>query len=124
MSAPNRNSRIDRASKRISAYAFPQSYVDFRGSWPVMPAGQTVTGGRPMSTYQPPPNLADNKNALERIESVDSVAEYKQGRSEFIEDEETDQVLGSTELYDKDGNLRLVPVRIRGPTCIRAFLGG
>lgn len=48
---------------------------------------------------------------LERIDSVDSIEAYKNGGVVQVEEqEEEEQVLGSTELYDKDGNLRLVPV--------------
>lgn len=72
-----------------------------------MPVGQA----RPMSAVFLPPQLADPKrNALERIDSVDSIEAYKNGGVVQVEEQQEDQVLGSTELYDKDGNLRLVPV--------------
>lgn len=65
-----------------------------------------------MSSVFLPPQLADpKKNTLERIDSVDSIEAYKNGGVVQVEEQQQDQVLGSTELYDKDGNLRLVPVR-------------
>lgn len=70
-----------------------------------MPVGQA----RPMSNVFLPPQVVDSKNRLERIDSVDSIEAYKNGGVVQVE-EQTEQVLGSTELYDKDGNLRLVPV--------------
>lgn len=94
----------DRASKRLSKFQVPKSVIDFRGSWPVLPAGQS----RPLSTVYLPPPMVDAKNRLERIDSVDSIEAYKNGG--VVVEEKEDQVLGSTELYDKDGNLRLVPV--------------
>lgn len=112
-------SKRDSMAKRMSTtFALPTSVIDFRGSWPVMPAGQ----GRPMSTYMPPQVVSGkNANALERIDSVDSVEAYKNGGSIFVEESEEDQVLGSTELYDKDGNLRLVPVCITLPPRVYAL---
>lgn len=80
-----------------------------------MPAGQA----RPLSTVFFPPQLADSKNGLERIDSVDSIEAYKNGG--VIVEEQEDQVLGSTELYDKDGNLRLVPVCCATRSAARVF---
>lgn len=89
--------------KRSSLLMFPQKIIDFRGSWPAFPVG------RPSSTIYLPQNAQYDKQPLERIQSVDSVDALK-GSSARIEEEEVEQVVGSTELYDKNGNIRLIPV--------------
>lgn len=117
METPN-----NRASRRLSSFQVPVRVIDLnRGSWPVLqlPVGQVRPGS---GMYLPPTQALANdtwqKNPLERIDSgdsSDSVEPYKKGGVVQVEEQQEDQVLGSTELYDKDGNLRLVPVRL---TCI------
>lgn len=97
--------------KRSSQYVIPASVVDFRNSWPVAP-GLAV---RPSSVAMPPPpqyydygdDEYDDDRSLKKYDTTDSILKDDASISEKKE-----VVLGSTEIYDKNGNLRLIPVRI------------
>ncbi|KAJ4394047.1 hypothetical protein N0V93_003264 [Gnomoniopsis smithogilvyi] len=91
--------------------------VDFRNSWPVDPkTGQ----------HYPPPDyfknsdknnqsLEEDGGGLSRYETVDSIDKYFP-RVELTEIETNeDHVLGSTNLLDKDGNIRLIPTPTPDP---------
>lgn len=86
--------------------------VDFRNSWPVDPnTGQ----------HYPPPDYFKNSHKgnrsieedggeLSRYETVNSIdKDYPSVELAEVETNE-DHVLGSTNLLDKDGNIRLIPV--------------
>lgn len=96
--------------KRSSQYVIPASVVDFRNSWPVAP-GLAV---RPSSVAMPPPppqyfdyrdDDYDDGKSLRKYDTTDSILKDDASIAEHKE-----VVLGSTELYDKNGNLRLIPV--------------
>lgn len=115
----------NRASRRLSSFVIDLN----RGSWPVLPVGQVRPGS---GMYLPPPTQAlanareRERNPLERIDSgdsSDSVEAYKKGGVVQVEEQQEDQVLGSTELYDKDGNLRLVPVCLTYLSSLRLPFG-
>lgn len=84
--------------------------VDFRNSWPVDPrTGQ----------HYPPPDyfkkgdqkLDDDGGSLSRYETADTIdKDYPRVELSEVETNE-EHVLGSTSLLDKDGNIRLIPVR-------------
>lgn len=87
--------------------------VDFRNSWPVDP--------RTGKHYPPPdyfnkfdkgnPNLEEDGGSLRQYETADSI-DKDYPRVELAEVETNEEhVLGSTSLLDKDGNIRLIPVR-------------
>jgi hypothetical protein len=102
----NRESRIVTMAKRNSQFLIPYTVVDFRDSWvPNRPL--------PSQTYNPrvPSTIEEDALSLRRQETLNSLKDEKDGG---------DQVLGSVEIYDKDGNLRLVPVRaaLLPGTCI------
>lgn len=105
----------DSQGNRESRYKVPE--VDFRGSWPVAPG----LAGRPSSVvfathqyaqYKDDDDFDDGKS-LTRYDTTDSLVKDD---ASFVENKEI--VLGSTEIYDKNGNLRLIPVCSRRPTGI------
>ncbi|KAK1452395.1 major facilitator superfamily transporter [Colletotrichum cuscutae] len=95
VSGGRRESRIDKYAKRSSQMFIPFSVVDFRHSQALTPASPRY----PMQTLQ------EGGRGLARIDSIDTITAEKQEAA--VHEEE---VLGSTEIYDKDGNIRLVPV--------------
>lgn len=87
--------------------------VDFRNSWPVDPrTGQHY----PPPDYFNNPGKGDQKleedgGSLSRYETADSIdKDYPRVELSEVETNE-EHVLGSTSLLDKDGNIRLIPVR-------------
>lgn len=92
--ANKRQSIIDTVAKRNSQFLIPYQVVDFRDSW---------VPNRPQQAMHPrvPATIEEDENALRRMETGNSLKDEK---------EQEDQVLGSVEIYDKDGNLRLIPV--------------
>ncbi|KXH67483.1 major facilitator superfamily transporter [Colletotrichum salicis] len=95
VSGGRRESRIDKYAKRSSQMFIPFSVVDFRHSKALTPA----------SPRYPMQALQEGGRGLARIDSIDTIMAEKQEAA--VHEEE---VLGSTEIYDKDGNIRLVPV--------------
>ncbi|UQC79425.1 major facilitator superfamily transporter [Colletotrichum lupini] len=100
VSGGRRESRIDKYAKRSSQMFIPFSIVDFRHSQALTPASPRY----PMQTLQ------EGGRGLERIDSIDTITAEKQEAA--VHEEE---VLGSTEIYDKDGNIRLVPTPTPDP---------
>lgn len=86
-----------------NTYLIPYSVVDFRDSWvrdrvrPPSPSYSTAST-----------RFGDEDSLLTRYDSGDT----PKHRADV---EQPEQVLGSTEIYDKHGNLRLIPVRDRFP---------
>lgn len=99
-------------NKRTSRYVIPRSVVDPRGSilaYPDSPSSTVYpfTGGRqapqaPQSRFE-----EDDEKPLTRYDTIDELKD----NASIVEGEE-EQVLGSTEIFDKDGNIRLVPVSV------------
>lgn len=99
-------------NKRSSRYLIPRSVVDPRGSI-------LAYSERPQSTVfpfqgprvAPPPSSGrfeeDDEKPLTRYDTIDDL---KGDTASISSNEEEDVVLGSTEMFDKDGNIRLVPV--------------
>ncbi|KAF3802145.1 hypothetical protein GCG54_00012391 [Colletotrichum gloeosporioides] len=100
--AGKRESRIDKYAKRSSQMFIPYSVVDFRHSQ--APA--------PRSPAYPSRTLQDDERGLTRIDSIDTITAEKQEAAAAVHEEE---VLGSTEIYDKDGNIRFVPTPTPDP---------
>jgi hypothetical protein len=103
----NRNSFVAMA-KRNSAFLVPMNTIDPRASWvaPHVELGQTPTPPNPPSNIR---RIEEDEESLTRTETNDTL---KDGIK--IEEKE-DIVLGSTEIYDKDGNIRLVPTPTPDP---------
>ncbi|KAF4480904.1 putative MFS-type transporter [Colletotrichum fructicola Nara gc5] len=100
--AGKRESRIDKYAKRSSQMFIPYSVVDFRHS-------QAPAPGSPA---YPSRTLQDDERGLTRIDSIDTITAEKQEAAAAVHEEE---VLGSTEIYDKDGNIRFVPTPTPDP---------
>ncbi|KAK1622842.1 major facilitator superfamily transporter [Colletotrichum phormii] len=100
VSGGRRESRIDKYAKRSSQMLIPFSVVDFRHSQALTPA----------SPRYPMQALQEGGRGLARIDSIDTITAEKQEAA--VHEEE---VLGSTEIYDKDGNIRLVPTPTPDP---------
>lgn len=102
----NRNSLVAMA-KRNSAYLVPMNIIDPRASW----AGQHGHPGQPPASY--PSNnirrIEEDELSLTRAETNDTL------KDDVKIEEKEDIVLGSTEIYDKDGNIRLVPTPTPDP---------
>ncbi|KAH9906968.1 major facilitator superfamily transporter [Xylariomycetidae sp. FL2044] len=83
-------------AQRSSRLFIPYSVVDFRDSWVGDRAG-------------PPPSahlrqVEDDEALLMKYETTNSL------KDDPSSEKDEDIVLGSTEIYDKDGNIRLIPV--------------
>lgn len=107
MASPTDPSAQGGGRKRASQYVIPASVLDFRNSWPVVPG----LAARPTSVAMPPQYTSyeyddddDDDASLKKYDTTDTM--FKDGASV----QEKEVVLGSTEIYDKDGNLRLIPV--------------
>ncbi|KAI1342934.1 major facilitator superfamily transporter [Xylariaceae sp. FL0016] len=96
--ADRRESRFVANAKRNSQLLIPYSVVDFRDSW---------VGDRPAPAYLN--RIEEDEAPLTRFETNDTLKDDLKGEK----DEEV--VLGSTEIFDKDGNLRLVPTPTPDP---------
>lgn len=97
------------SNKRTSRYLIPRSVVDPRGSILAYPDSPTSIVYPFQSRQGPQPSQSrfedDDEKPLTRYDTVDDL---KDNASILSGDDEL--VLGSTELFDKDGNIRLVPV--------------
>lgn len=103
----NRNSLMARA-KRNSAYLVPMNIIDPRASW----AGQHGQPGQPPDPSYPSTNIRrieEDELSLTRAETNDTL------KDDLKVEEKEDVVLGSTEIFDKDGNIRLVPTPTPDP---------
>lgn len=99
-------------SKRSSRFLIPRSVVDPRGSI-------LAYSDRPASTvypFQGPPVAPlpsqfeeDDEKPLTRYDTIDELK--GDNSSVFSGNDDEEQVLGSTEIFDQNGNIRLVPVR-------------
>lgn len=102
----NRNSLVAMA-KRNSAYLVPMNIIDPRASW----AGQHAQPGQPPASY--PSNnirrIEEDELSLTRADTNDTL------KGDVKIEEKEDVVLGSTEIYDKYGNIRLVPTPTPDP---------
>ncbi|KAL1847510.1 hypothetical protein Daus18300_013932 [Diaporthe australafricana] len=97
----NRNSLVAMA-KRNSAYLVPMNVIDPRASW----TGQHGQPGQPPDPSYTSSNMRrieEDELSLTRAETNDTL------KDDLKVEEKEDVVLGSTEIFDKDGNLRLVP---------------
>lgn len=103
----NRNSLMARA-KRNSAYLVPMNIIDPRASW----ACHHPQLGQPPAPSYPPSNVRyveEDELSLTRAETNDTL------KHDIKIEEAEDVVLGSTEIFDKDGNIRLVPTPTPDP---------
>lgn len=111
-SNPNRDSqRMSKALKRNSRFYVPYDVVDFRNSWPVdQRTGQHYPPPGFFNPDQKAPIAEDDEQPLTRYETADSL--YKENAKVQVDEvgEGGETVLGSTDIFDKDGNLRLIPV--------------
>lgn len=96
-------------SKRSSRYLIPRSVVDPRGSILAYPTSPTSIvypfEGRSAPKKSQSRFEEDDEKPLTRYDTIDDL---KDNASILSGDDE--QVLGSTEVFDQDGNIRLVPV--------------
>lgn len=100
-------------NKRTSRYVIPRSVVDPRGSILAYPDSPSSTvypfpGGRQAPRPSQSRVEEDDEKPLTRHDTIDSLKD----NASILEGEE-EQVLGSTEIFDKDGNIRLVPVGVQ-----------
>ncbi|KAK7725525.1 hypothetical protein SLS63_008129 [Diaporthe eres] len=103
----NRNSLVAMA-KRNSAYLVPMNIIDPRASW----AGHHGQPGQPPAPAYPSTNIRrieEDELSLTRAETNNSL------KDDLEVEEKEDVVLGSTEIFDKDGNIRLVPTPTPDP---------
>ncbi|KAI3395996.1 hypothetical protein diail_567 [Diaporthe ilicicola] len=103
----NRNSLMA-VAKRNSAYVVPMNVIDPRASW----AGQHGQAGQPPSPSYQSNNMRrveEDELSLMRAETNDTL------KDDVKVEEKEDVVLGSTEIFDKDGNLRLIPTPTPDP---------
>ncbi|KAH8891948.1 major facilitator superfamily transporter [Thozetella sp. PMI_491] len=89
-------------AKRNSQYLIPYSIVDFRDSW----VGDRVRP--PPLSYPERIREEEDEAPLTRYESASTLKDE-------VEIEKEAQVLGSTEIYDKDGNIRFIPTPTPDP---------
>lgn len=97
-------------NKRSSRYLIPRSVVDPRGSILAYPDSPSSTVYPFHGSRQgPQPSQSrfedDDEKPLTRYDTIDDLKD----NASILSGEE-EQVLGSTEIFDKDGNIRLVPV--------------
>ncbi|KAJ4390954.1 hypothetical protein N0V93_004553 [Gnomoniopsis smithogilvyi] len=101
-------------SKRTSRYLIPRSVVDPRGSILAYPDSPTSIVYPFQGRQGPQASQSrfedDDEKPLTRYDTID---ELKDNASILSGDDE--QVLGSTEIFDKDGNIRLVPTPSPNP---------
>lgn len=103
----NRKSLVAMA-KRNSAYLVPMNIIDPRASW----AAQHGQPGQPPAASYPSSNIRrveEDELSLTRAETNDTL------KNDLKVEEKEDVVLGSTEIYDKYGNIRLVPTPTPDP---------
>ncbi|KAI7775820.1 hypothetical protein LA080_006234 [Diaporthe eres] len=103
----NRNSLVAMA-KRNSAYLVPMNIIDPRASW----TGHHGQPGQPPAPSYPSSNIRrieEDELSLTRAETNNSL------KDDLEVEEKEDVVLGSTEIFDKDGNIRLVPTPTPDP---------
>lgn len=103
----NRNSLVAMA-KRNSAYLVPMNIIDPRASW----TGHHGQPGQPPAPAYPSTNIRrieEDELSLTRAETNNSL------KDDLEVEEKEDVVLGSTEIFDKDGNIRLVPTPTPDP---------
>lgn len=104
----NRKSLVAMA-KRNSAYLVPMNIIDPRASW----TGQPGQPGQPPDPSYQSSNIRrieEDELSLTRAETHDTLKDNLK-----VEEKEEDIVLGSTEIFDKDGNIRLVPTPTPDP---------
>lgn len=102
-----RNSLVAMA-KRNSAYLVPMNVIDPRASW----TGQHGQPGQPPAPSYPSSSMRrieEDELSLTRAETTDTL------KDDLKIEEKEDIVLGSTEIYDKYGNIRLVPTPTPDP---------
>lgn len=97
-------------AKRSSRFLIPRSVVDPRGSilaYAERPASTLYPFQAPQPASQSS-QFDDDENPLTKYDTID---ELKGDNASVLSgNDEEEQVLGSTEIFDQDGNIRLVPV--------------
>lgn len=104
----NRKSLVAMA-KRNSAYLVPMNIIDPRASW----TGYHGQPGQPPAPSHQPSNIRpieEDELSLTRADTNDTL-----GKDGAKVEETEDIVLGSTDIFDKDGNIRLVPTPTPDP---------